>query len=326
MNALPQRQLGASDLTVSVMSLGSWRTFETIGRDMGLAVMRAAREAGITFLDDARYDDETGEAPVATGYSEIVFGDLFRAAGWVRDEVTVANKLWWEHWPAEDAKTELDGSLRRMGLDYIDLIYAIRPPEGLPISSVVEQVGSLIDSGQARAWGTGMWTAAQHHTALEICEAADVPRPVAAQMATSLVDHSGPDDPEMIRAFERGPIGLVASYVLAGGTLTGKYLSAGDIGRASNDASPVLAKGKALAPKVVSLATDWGIPPAHVAFAFAFAHPHLASVVFGASSAEQLGANATAFETFNTLDDSQLAAIQRLAVASDERYLGGIHD
>src|SRR3954452_23287309 len=74
---LPRRNLGASGYDVSLMALGSWRTFERIPREQGMAVMRAAREAGITFLDDARYDDETGEAPIPTGWSEIVFGALF---------------------------------------------------------------------------------------------------------------------------------------------------------------------------------------------------------------------------------------------------------
>jgi aryl-alcohol dehydrogenase-like predicted oxidoreductase len=63
------------------MALGSWRTYERMSRDEGVAVLRAAREAGITFLDDARYNDETGTAPIPTGYSEVVFGELFRASG-----------------------------------------------------------------------------------------------------------------------------------------------------------------------------------------------------------------------------------------------------
>ena len=153
---LPHRPLGDSGLSVSLMSLGSWRTFERISRDEGVAVMTAAREAGIDFLDDARYDDESGSAPIATGWSEVVFGNLFRAAGWRRDEVTVANKLWWEHWPDEDAAAELDGSLARMGLDHIDLIYAIHPPAELSIAEVVEQVDGLLTSGRARAWGFPM--------------------------------------------------------------------------------------------------------------------------------------------------------------------------
>src|SRR4029450_3719172 len=97
------------------------------------------------------------------------------------------------------------------------------PPPERQSERVIEEVAGLIESGRARAWGTGMWTAAQHHEALDVCDRTGAPRPGAAQMATSLVDHAGPSDPEMQRAFERGPIGLVASYVLAGGALTGQY-------------------------------------------------------------------------------------------------------
>ena len=126
--------LGRSGLEVSRLSLGSWRTFERISREDALAVMGAARERGFNFLDDARYDDETGTAPIPTGYSEVLFGELFRAAGWDRDDTVVSNKLWWEFWPEQSAAAELDGSLARMGFDYVDLIYANPPPDDLPIS------------------------------------------------------------------------------------------------------------------------------------------------------------------------------------------------
>ncbi len=315
---LPRRTLGTSELDVSIMSLGSWRTFEHISRDDGVDVMRAARDAGINFLDDARYDDETGTAPIPTGYSEVVFGELFRAACWERDEVVVANKLWWEHWPHEDAAAELDGSLGRMGFDHVDLIYAIRPPDQLPISAVVEQVGGLVASGRARAWGTGMWTAAQHHEALRVCAEIGVAPPCAAQMANSLVDHAGPDEPAMRQAFDAGPISLIASYVLAGGTLTGKYLSTGTGGRASSDDSPLMARGKAVAAQVVALASEWNVPANHVAFAYAFGHPHLGSIVFGARSADHVRSNAAAHATYAALDDGQRAQIHSLGGNSIE--------
>jgi aryl-alcohol dehydrogenase-like predicted oxidoreductase len=143
--------LGRSGLTVSRLALGSWRTFERMPREQGVAVMTAAREAGVDFLDDARYDDETGTAPIPTGYSEVVFGELFRASGWRRDAVVVANKLWWEFWPEQDAAGELDASLRRMGLEHLDLAYFEKPPEGLSVDEVVQQVGALIEGGRLRA-------------------------------------------------------------------------------------------------------------------------------------------------------------------------------
>jgi aryl-alcohol dehydrogenase-like predicted oxidoreductase len=294
------------------MSLGSWRTYERIPREQGLEVMRAAREAGINHLDDARYNDEIGTAPIPSGYSEIVFGELFRAAGWERDEVVVSNKLWWEFWPEQSAQEELDASLGRMGLEHVDLIYAIHPPPELPIERVVEEVTGLIESGRARAWGTGMWTAAQHHAALDVSDRTGAPRPCAAQMATSLVDHAGPSDPEMQRAFERGPIGLVASYVLAGGALTGQYRRGAP--GAVND------RGMSLAERVTALADEWGCPASHVAFAYAFQHPALTTVLFGASTAAQLHENVDAWATYERLDDTQLAAVRELAENEDASH------
>ncbi|MDY7106290.1 MAG: aldo/keto reductase [Actinomycetota bacterium] len=312
---LPTRTLGSSGPEVSVLSLGSWRTFERIPREQGIAVMRAARAGGVTFLDDARYDDETGDAPMRTGYSEVVFGELLRAAGWDRDEVTIANKLWWEWWPEQSAAEELDASLGRMGLDHVEVIYAMPGPARDSMHTVVEQVAGLIESGRVRAWGTGMWSAAMHHEALDVCDAIGAPRPVAAQMANSLVDHRGPEDPEMRRAFDRGPIGLVASYVLAGGTLTGKYRRGGS-GRATSDESERAERGRGMGERVAALAAAWGVPPTHVAFAWALQHPNLASLLFGATTPAQVDDNLAAWDTFTTLGDDRLAEVRGLVEPS----------
>jgi aryl-alcohol dehydrogenase-like predicted oxidoreductase len=309
---LPQRVLGAAGPAVSVMSLGSWRTFERIPRDEGVAVMRAAREAGITLLDDARYDDETGQAPIPTGWSEVVFGELFRAAGCDRDAVTVCNKLWWEHWPDEDATTELDGSLGRMGFDHVDVIYAIAATTAPPVDVIVEQVAGLIGSGRARAWGTGMWSGRRLADALDVCDATGAPYPIAAQMSCSLADHRQSGDPEVRAALDRGGIGMVAAYALAGGTLTGKY-SSGSTGRAAADSSPVAARGKELAGPLAALAGAWDVPTAHLAFAYALDHPNVATVLFGATSADQVRANVAAVATYESLDATQRAAIAALA-------------
>jgi aryl-alcohol dehydrogenase-like predicted oxidoreductase len=82
--AVPLVPLGSSGIVVSALALGSWRTFERMAREDGVAVLRAARDARITFLDAARYDDETGAAPMPSGYSEVVFGELFGGAGWAQ--------------------------------------------------------------------------------------------------------------------------------------------------------------------------------------------------------------------------------------------------
>src|SRR3954471_24454406 len=209
---LPQRPLGANGPTVSVMSLGSWRTLERLSAENGLQVMRAALEAGVTLLDDARYNDETGTAPMPTGWSEVVFGELFRDTGWERDKVVVANKLWWEFWPDQSAADELDGSLRRMGLDYIDLIYTMEPPDGLTIADLVAAVAGLVASGRARAWGVGNWTADALTEAVAAARSLDVALPAAAQLPYSLVRPDWVRDPSMEAVLADADIGLVASY------------------------------------------------------------------------------------------------------------------
>ena len=192
---VPLISLGSSGIQVSRLALGSWRTYERISRDQGIRVMQAAREAGINFLDDARYNDETGDAPMPTGYSEVVFGELFRAAGWRREDTIVSNKLWWEFWPDESPVEELAASLARMRLDYVDLIYAEVPPDGVGLEDAIGMITGLIRAGAARAWGTLNWTPEQMERAWQIADREGVPGPTATQPPYSLVRRDIVEDP-----------------------------------------------------------------------------------------------------------------------------------
>jgi len=293
---MPRARLGRSDLKVSRLSLGSWRTFERIPREDGLAVMQAARDHGFNFLDDARYDDETGTAPIPTGYSEMLFGELFRAAGWDRVDTVVANKLWWEFWPEQTAMAELDGSLARMGFEYVDLIYANPPPDGLPVPGLVAAMGELLNSGKARAWGIVNWEAEPIAEAVRAAEEQGVPMPCAAQLPYSLARRDWVEGAAMTGALEASGAGLVASFVMAGGVLTGKY-DAGGTGRADSDVeTPGLAAARELGRRLRGLAEEIGVGPAALAIAFALANPAVASVLFGATTPAQLAENVTALE------------------------------
>jgi aryl-alcohol dehydrogenase-like predicted oxidoreductase len=294
--AMPRRPLGRSELEVSRLSLGSWRTFERISREDGLAVMRAAREHGFNFLDDARYDDETGSAPIPTGYSEVLFGELFRAAGWDRADTVVSNKLWWEFWPEQSAEAELDGSLGRMGLDYVDLIYANPPPAGLAVPDLLASVAALLASGKARAWGIVNWPAEPFIEAIRAAGEQGVPMPCAAQLPYSLVQRDWVEAPEMRDALNASGAGVVASFVMAGGVLTGKY-DAGATGRAAGEIdTPRFARARERGRRLRELASEAGVSPAAVAIAFALAYPAVASVLFGATSPAQIAENVTALD------------------------------
>ena len=310
---MPMTALGRSGLQVSRLALGSWRTYERISRDQGVRVMWAAREAGINFLDDARYNDETGHAPLPTGYSEVVFGELFRAAGWRRDDVVVSNKLWWEFWPDQSPAQELAGSLARMGLDHVDLIYSGALPDGVGVEDAVGMITGLIRAGAARAWGTFFWSPEQMERAWQIAEREGVPGPVATQPAYSLVSREIVDDPAMRRlAADRG-VAIVASYTLAGGILTGKYDKDPGAGRAAGMLDqPQWAAAVAAGRELAALARHIGVDPASLAMAFALLDPSVTTVLFGATRPEQVSANLGALALAERLtpgERDRLAAI-----------------
>jgi len=280
---------------------------------MGIAVMRKARELGINFLDDARYNDETGTAPIKTGYSEVVFGELFRASGWKRDEVVLANKLWWEFWPEQSAAAELEGSLQRMGMDFIDLAYAEKPPAGLSLEEIVHDVGALISAGKLRAWGVLNWPADLVAQAASIAASQGVPSPCAAQLAYSLVRRSPVEDREMADALAAAPAGVVASYVLDGGALTGKYAAPAAKGRLSGRLDDQAhARALRAGGQLRELAERIGTRPAPLAIAFALLNPLVASVLFGSTTPEQVSQNVAAVELLSALDEQTILDLRRI--------------
>jgi L-glyceraldehyde 3-phosphate reductase len=312
-----RRPLGSSGLRVSALSLGSWRTFERIPRDAGIAVMEAAREAGIDFLDDARYDDETGTAPIPTGYSEVVFGELFRAAGWKRDEVVVANKLWWEFWPEQSPAEELDGSLERMGFDHLDLAYSAEPPDGLPLVDLVGLVGELLASGKLRAWGVLNWEPALVAEASRTASAEGIAQPCAGQLPYSLAYPEPVESPRIVDALGLAGASVVASFVLAGGALSGKY-AAGGTGRLTEaPGDPSRRRSLRIGQLLRSRAEELGTTPSRLALAFALANPRVASVLFGATSAEQVRENVGALDVLAALGKGGVQGLRELASSVD---------
>ncbi len=305
--------LGGSGIVVSRLALGSWRTYDRISKEQGVLVMRAAMDAGITFLDDARYNDETGKAPVSTGYSEVIFGELFRAAGWHRGQTVVSNKLWWEFWPQQSPAQELDASLGRMGFDDVDLIYSEPPPAAVPLADAIGMISSLIESGRARAWGTLNWPPGLMERAWQIADRSGLPGPVATQPPYSLVRREVVEDAEMSKLVARRQVAIVASYTLAGGLLTGKYARDRSAGRAAAmfDKSWVL-DAAAAGSELAAVGSRLGRDPAHLAMAFALNNPSVAAVLFGATTPEQVRSNVAALavaEELTAAEQADVAAV-----------------
>lgn len=302
-------------IEITRLSLGSWRSFDRIPTDQGAAVLREAFDRGIRCFDTARYDDETGRAPIPSGYSEVAFGEAFRAAGLPRAEVVVSTKLWWEFWPDQTPRAELEASLGRIGFDAFDLIYSDPPPAGLPLEEVVGSVGELLAEGTAEAWGVVNWPAERIAEAAALAAARGLPPMRLVQLAYNLVRRSPVEDAEMIAAVRSAGAGIVASAVLAGGVFSGKYALLGERRRLAEDdlASPRVAPAVALVPQLVALADELDTTPAALAIAFTLAGPQVETVLLGATRPEQISANAQALGVADALTADQLARLRTLA-------------
>ena len=232
-----------------------------------------------------------------------------------RDEVVVANKLWWEFWPEQSAAAELDGSLARMGFDHLDLIYANPPPEGFAIADMVAAVGGLLDGGKARAWAMVNWPAGPCGEAVAAA-GLGVARPCAAQLPYSLVRRTWVEGAEMTGALHAAGAGVVASFCLEGGVLSGKYLAGATTGRAAATLdTPRTAPAVAAAPGLAALAGELGTTAATLALAFPFTNTGVTSVLFGATSPEQVRANCAAASLLDRLSPGDIGRLCQIGAS-----------
>ena len=225
------RRLGRSGLQVSTLSLGSWITYHNqVGTDAAVEMMAAAFDAGINFFDNAEV--------YAVGRSEEVMGQALKQLAWPRLHYVVSTKFFWGIDRANTGASTginrkdtlnrkylmqaMDGSLRRMGLDFIDLIYCHRPDPHTPVEETARAMSDLIDQGKALYWGTSEWSAADIRAAWDICERHGWHKPVMEQPQYNLF-HRERVEAEYTRLYEDTGLGLTTWSPLASGLLTGKY-------------------------------------------------------------------------------------------------------
>ncbi|HET9781901.1 MAG TPA: aldo/keto reductase, partial [Candidatus Dormibacteraeota bacterium] len=184
---------------------------------------------------------------------------------------------------------------------------------GLSVHECVEEVGGLIKAGKIRAWGVLNWEPAAIAEAARIADDTGAPSPCAAQLPYSLVARSVVENPEMVAALNAAGMSVVASYTLAGGALTGKYDDPGTTGRINaridgRDYSEALAAGS----RLKALAVEIDAKPSALAIAFALSNPLVATVLFGATSPEQIADNAGAIDLKERLDEPTIERLRAI--------------
>ena len=320
------RHLGKAGIRVSELSFGSWVTFHHQA-DVKAAVemMSAAYDAGVNFFDNAEV--------YAGGKSEEVMGAALKQLGWRRSSYLVSTKFYWGIEEGVNEKNTLNrkrlieginGSLQRLQLDYVDLIYCHRPDKTTPIEETVWAMHNIIEWGKALYWGTSEWDAAEIVAAIEIAERHHLHKPVTEQPVYNLFErHRFAGEYE--RVYKNYGYGTTTWSPLASGLLTGKYsqgIPAGSRGALEGydwlhkhlTDQEKLTKVQALG----AIAKELDCKLSQLALAWCLKNPFVSTVITGASRMEQVHENMQASEIVPKLTPEILERIDAIFVVQTE--------
>ena len=319
------RHVGKSGLQVSELSLGSWVTFHNQS-DVKAAteIMAAAYDAGVNFFDNAEV--------YAQGKSEEIMGAAIRKLGWRRGSYLVSTKLFWGLGSGPNERNTLNrkylieginGSLQRLQLDYVDLLYCHRADPTTPIEETVRAIHSIIEQGKALYWGTSEWEAAEIVAAIDAAERHHLHKPIVEQPIYNLFErHRFADEYEAV--YREYGYGSTTWSPLASGLLTGKYnagIPAGSRGSVKGmewlqeqlTNAERLAQVAALEP----IARDMGATLAQFSLAWCLKNPHVSSVITGATRVEQLRENMQALEFVDEFTPDVMAQIDSVCATGE---------
>ena len=219
------RRLGNTGLQVSILSFGSWVTFNTqLDNQLAAECIEAAGEAGCNFFDNAEAYDG--------GKAETIMGQAFRDLGWERWSYVLTTKIYWGiNGEVPNMKNTLnrkylmqaiDGSLERLGHDFVDVLYCHRSDPNTPLEETVFAMSDIVSSGKATYWGTSEWEAEEIRGAIEIAEKHHLHKPVTEQSQYNLFERKKVER-EYNRLWADYRYGNTIWSPLASGLLTGKY-------------------------------------------------------------------------------------------------------
>ena len=318
------RRLGRAGLQVSELSLGSWVTYHNqVDTNSAKEMLAAAMDAGVNFFDNAE--------AYALGRSEQVMGDAIKALNWPRLNYIVSTKFFWglSRGPHSANRKDtlnrkylmqaIDGSLQRMGLDFIDLVYCHRPDPNTPIEETVWAMSDMITCGKALYWGTSEFSAAEIRAAWEIADKHHLHKPVMEQPQYNLF-HRKRVEQEYAPLYDDIGLGLTTWSPLASGLLTGKYANGiPEKSRATLKGMDFLipgltdqAKNQAVG-KFQKIAASLDCSVAQLAIAWAAKNPRVSTVILGASSFSQFEHNMKALEVLPKLTADVMAALDLIS-------------
>jgi len=314
------RHLGKAGIQVSELSFGSWVSFHTqAGIESTVTMMAAAYDAGVNFFDNAE--------AYAEGKSEEVMGAALKKLGWRRGSYLVSTKLFWGlHTGPNEQDTlnrkylieSIDGSLKRLDMDYVDLLFCHRADPATPIEETVWAMHNIIERGKALYWGTSEWEATDILRAIDIAERHHLHKPIVEQPVYNLFQRHrfGPDFEPV---YGDHGYGSTTWSPLASGLLTGKY-NAGvpSDSRAALEGYEWLRKELTDAERLAKvaelepIASEMGATLAQFSLAWCLQNPQVSTVLTGASRVAQVHENMKALQFVDSFTPEVMNAIDRV--------------
>ncbi|MEQ1509793.1 MAG: aldo/keto reductase family protein [Sphingopyxis sp.] len=289
------RELGDSGISVSEICLGSWLTFGVgIDADRARSCIDCAFDEGINFIDTSNI--------YGFGAAETFLGEALKNRA--RDSYVMATKLFFPMTPTDKGlsraqiEKQIDASLRRLKIDYVDLYQCHRYDDTTPIEETMEALSNVVRAGKARAIGFSEWSPANIKNALAV---PDMVKFVSSQPQYSLLWRK--PEKAVIPICEANGIGQIVWSPLAQGALTGKYLPGAPLPPDSRAANPEMNEfiGNWLSPPLLKaiqelrpLADAAGCTMAQFALAWVLRQPGVTSAIIGATRPEQVRDNARA--------------------------------
>lgn len=313
--------LGKSGLKVSALSFGAWVTFSSqIGEDTALECMTAAYENGVNFFDNAEV--------YADGQAEIMMGNVLKKIGWKRSDLVISTKLFWGGDGPNDSGLSrkhimegIDASLKRLQLDYVDLLFCHRPDIFTPMEETVWSMNQVINQGKAFYWGTSEWNAQQLSEAYGIARREHLIPPLMEQPEYNMF-HRERVEREYEPLYKEMGLGTTIWSPLASGMLTGKYNEGiPKDSRLNVEGYDWLRKrfeneeGKRrieMVGQMLPIAADLGCTMAQMAIAWCLKNPNVSTVITGASKREQVIENMKALDVIEKLTPEVIEKIETI--------------
>lgn len=300
-DSMQYRRCGRSGLMLPAISLGAYETFGSYkGEDVARECLYRAFDLGITHFDLA---NNYGVPP---GNAELIVGKILKTMP--RDELIISTKAGWRMWPGPYGEwlskkylvASLDQSLKRLGLDYVDIYYAHRPDPVTPLEETMEALDLIVRQGKALYIGVSSFSGAHFEHACEVVDREGLTRITIHQPAYNLLNRKIEWD--LLDHTERRGTGVIVFVPLAAGLLTNKYLN----GTIPADSRAAAVWGEKRAKAIVTeenlakvralneIAKRRGQTLAQMALAWTLRLPQITSVLVGASRVSQIEENVAA--------------------------------